>query len=194
MTDPTQNPPPADPPRTMTFRDASAPVQNGAAPLPAPKLQNKGRTVSPEEAAQIQARRTEIRNRHRGENGQFAKEAEQPTPPAPREPVETIELTLPNGRAVKYGPPADVALTFRVIDICGDDNGAAKVAVVRSLLCIREIDGKPVPAIANMVDAQKLANMVGDDGLDVLYLLHNTTWPPLTLRDLPTIKKNHKQP
>jgi hypothetical protein len=178
---------------TFTFGDVSGKQPQPGAP-PAAKMQNRGRQVSTEEAEGIRARRQATFDRARAGNGQFASREPEAPPAPPREPVDSIELTLPNGRAVVYGPPVDVALTLRIIDICGDDASASKVAVVRSLLCVRQVDGKPVAPLASMVDVQKLANMVGDDGLDVLYLLHNTTWPPLTIRDLPAIKKNMRQP
>ncbi|HEV3024371.1 MAG TPA: hypothetical protein VGX76_17970 [Pirellulales bacterium] len=196
MTEPAPPTPPAGESRSFTFGDQTPP-RNGAAPAQTPppaKMQNKGRQATPEEAQQIRDRRQQTFDKARARNGQFASKEPEAPPAPPREPVDSIELTLPNGRAVVYGPPADVALTFRIIDICGDDAGASKVAIVRSLLCIRQIDGKPVGPLANMIDVQKLANMVGDDGLDVLYLLHNTTWPPLTIRDLPAVKKNMRQP
>lgn len=201
--DATDQPPPTAPPSgdrsTFSFGDVSAPTPaNGAAHGPAApppaRMRHRGRQVTDAEADDIRKRRQATFDRARTTGGQFAAKEPDVSPAPPREPVDSIELTLPNGRHVVYGPPADVALTFRIIDICGDDAGAAKVAIVRSLLCVRQIDHKSAPPLASMIDVQKLANMVGDDGLDVLYLLHNTNWPPLTIRDLPAIKKNLRQP
>lgn len=183
--------------RTLTFRDESGPAQpppNGAgtAAPPAAKLKPSGRRASAEETAEIQRQRAAIHDKARERGAAIADE--QPAAPSPpREPVESIELMLPNGRAVEYGPPHDVSLSLRIVDILGDETAAAKVVIVRTVLCVRKIDGRKPPGVANMVDVQKIANMISDDGLDILYVLHNTHWPPITSRDLPAVKKNLRQ-
>jgi hypothetical protein len=202
MSDPKAPQPPASGERPSTFTFGEIRPAGDAPAGPAPharpgnvRLHNNGRRPTDDERAAIQSRRAEIANRHRGEGGRFAAADDKPAAPRPpREPIDTIELDLPNnGLHVKYGPPMGVSLNLRIADLLGDDTNATKVIIVRTLLCVREVDGKPAPAIGTMVDVQKLANMIGDDGIDALYLLHNATWPPLTVLDLPAIKKNPRQ-
>jgi hypothetical protein len=183
---------------TFTFGDVS-PAPNGPKPGPAApaaaKMRNTGRQVSAEEAAAIQARRQATFERARAGNGQFAAKADEPPKAVmpPREDIESIELTLPDGTEVEYGPPRGVSLTLRMIDMLGDDAGERLTAVARTLLCIRKLNGKPPPPVANKIDVQKFANMLGDDAIDILYLLHMRHWRPLMVGDLPAIKKNLRQ-
>jgi hypothetical protein len=118
-----------------------------------------------------------------------------PEPPAtPREDVETIEVELPNGLHVVFGPPQDVSLTVRIATQFPETAGnQALDSIVRVAMSIRSINGDPPPAIGNMVDVQKLANRIGDRGLDVLAYCQAVYWPPLTLGNLPAVKKNLRQ-
>lgn len=109
----------------------------------------------------------------------------------PREDVESIELQLPDGRVVLFGPPPGVSLTARVAMLMAGQPASDELDMVtRVLLCIRSIDDKRMPPITNRVDVQKCANLVGDNGLDVLGYMLKEHWPAVKLGELPMIKKN----
>ena len=110
---------------------------------------------------------------------------------APREDVESIELEMPNGATILFGPPPGVALQMRVASILGNDLSAYTAQVVRSMLCVRQINGRNAPQISNMVDVQKVMNMIGgEDAVDLTCLALTQYWPPATVKDLRVIKKN----
>ena len=115
-------------------------------------------------------------------------------PEKPREDVDSVEVKLPNGLVVEFGPPAGVALTFKLAQILGDmvANPGANMAM-RILMCVRKIEGIPVAMPQNMVEAQGLANRISDDGLDHLASVYMTYWPNLTVKDLGVLKKNLRQ-
>ena len=86
----------------------------------------------------------------------------------PREDIETIELKLPDGRDVVFGPPAGVSLTARVaILMAGQPPSDALDLIARCCISVRSIDGQRPPAITSRVDVQKVANLLGDNSLDV---------------------------
>lgn len=112
-------------------------------------------------------------------------------PPEPREDVSSIELELPNGMTVIFGPPEGVSMSMRVLRLLGTDaENRIMVQIYRVLMCVREINGVDVPTITNRLDVDKLANRIGDQALDILSSAYRKYWPPLTVGDLPEIKKN----
>jgi hypothetical protein len=113
-------------------------------------------------------------------------------PASPREDLESIEFTLPNGMQVVFGPPKGISLTYRIIAMMnGIDTGVAHQRVLRSLLCVRSIDTVPV-TINNDIDANALANRIGDGGIELLNFYLNEYWPPLRRNELPMLKKNQR--
>ena len=115
--------------------------------------------------------------------------AEQP-PHEPIEDVESVEVQLPNGMVVEFGPPRDISLTMRVIKLLGDDAGSMQGMIYQLLLSIRSINGTPVPPITNTIEGEKLANKIGDAGIDILLGVKNEYWKPIRVSQLPILKKN----
>ena len=113
----------------------------------------------------------------------------------PREDIESVELKLPDGRDVVFGPPAGISLTARVAMLmAGTPPSDAMDMIARCCLSVRSLDGKKLPPITNRVDIQKCANIVGDGGLDVLAYVLSEYWPAVKLKELQTIKKNLRGP
>lgn len=135
----------------------------------------------------VAARRAEMQAQAEQEHKATVIETLAEDPPA-REDVESIEITLPDGRVVEFGPPPGVSLTMRVATFPDLPQRAAPVLQV--LLCVRSLNGEPVRALNSMVDMQRLSNQLGDSVIDLLARLYVDLWPPLTVSDLPTIKKN----
>jgi hypothetical protein len=119
--------------------------------------------------------------------------AEDPPAPVVREPIDSIEVKLPNGLHVVFGPPPGISLSTRIArDFPQYDANGQMNTIVRTLMCVREIDGKKPKPIASDVEIQALSNVIGDLGLDLLTAALSEYWPPVTRRDLLQIKKNHR--
>ena len=115
-------------------------------------------------------------------------------PYEPDEDLESVEVQLPNGLLVEFGPPRDVSLTMRIIKILGDNASSDLIGgVYRILLSVRSVNGKPVTPITNSIEAEKLANQLGDAGIDILVMVSKTHWKPIRLSQLPVIKKNQRK-
>ncbi len=154
----------------VTVRSGTASAQT---PAPEPKL------------SAVAARRAQMQAKAAREHQE---EPEAMPEAAPREDVESVELSLPDGRVVEFGPPNGVSLTLRVATF--PDMPPRAVGLVQVLMCVRSIDGQAQRPLNNMVDVQKLANTLGDPAIDLLATLYTELWPPLSPSDLPTIKKN----
>ncbi len=130
---------------------------------------------------------------HKATHAQHAAEQEQadmPPPAKPRENIESLEIKLPDGRVVVFGPPAGVALQMRIANLLGPDLNNFTAMMARAMMSVRTIEGQPPGAIGNMVDVQRVANMLGEDAVDLLMLALNQYWPPVTVAELQIVKKN----
>ena len=151
----------------------------------------------PDEQVQaLRARRAALREKARAEavSGQFAGAepqdgAEDVTVP-PREDVAAVIIALPDGREVEFGPPAGVSLTMRLMTgFAQMPMTAANEVWLKTLMCVRTINGGAVRAVGNIVDAQKLANDIGDEALALLTEAYLQFWPPPRRADLKVIQK-----
>jgi hypothetical protein len=175
---------------TRTLR-VTAPVK----PL-AMDLQTAGegeREFSADQVEQIRKNR-QIAAEHFRANETDDEEAEAPLPTAPIEDIESVEVQLPNGRIVEYGPRGNVSARLRIAQIMGQSNNQILFMTLSTLLNIRAIDGKAVRTITNQTDAQAVANAIGDSGLEVLERVHLQCWPAETQDSLPIVKKNLRGP
>lgn len=120
----------------------------------------------------------------------------EPTEPLPeREDIDTIEIPLRNGLTVVYGPPRGVSLADRIARMyAGRDTSRSEFRLTRLLMGVQSIDGQPVRPLVNEIDRTALANRIGDEGIDLIAHFDQMYWPPLTVGELPTIKKNIRQP
>lgn len=125
-----------------------------------------------------------------GAEHQAAQEEAQQEPAAPREDIESLEIALPNGTLVHFGPPAGVALQMRIASILGQTLNEYTAGMCKTVMSIRSIDGKTIPPVGNLVDVQRVANMVGEEGVDLLMMASATYWPAVTIADLQIVKKN----
>jgi hypothetical protein len=118
-------------------------------------------------------------------------EAAPPEPPQPREDVESIEVKLLDGRVVLFGPPKGVSLTMRIaLNIPEATTNPVLDRMARILMSVREIDGKkPIP-IGNLIDLTRVANEVGDVGIDELFVWLQKFWGDLKISDVQVLKKN----
>ena len=111
---------------------------------------------------------------------------------APVEQVDSVVVQTPVGEIV-FGPPAGISLTLRIANIMGEDNpNRVQSAMLRTLMSVRSIDGKPVSPINSQIEAQLLANMLGDRVLDYLYSTLNEIWPPPGKGELQVLRKNKR--
>jgi hypothetical protein len=114
-----------------------------------------------------------------------------PEPPAPREDVESIEVKLLDGRTVLFGPPKGVSLTMRIAMNFPEATTNPMIdRLARVLMSVQSIDGKRPIQIGNMVDLTKLANEIGDIGIDELFTWLNRYWGDLRINDTQVLKKN----
>jgi hypothetical protein len=112
-------------------------------------------------------------------------------PPPAREPLESIEFTAPNGLVIEYGPRSDISLVDRIARIYNQrDPTIAEFRLTRVLMGIRNINGKPPVTVVDEITRTKLANLVGDEVIDMLMYYDRLHWPPLQVSELPVIRKN----
>ncbi len=110
--------------------------------------------------------------------------------PEVTEHLSSIEVELPGDIRVKFGPPPGVSLTMRIINLAGQrDLGMQASMMLRVLLSVQEVNGVP-KIITNLLDAQKLANDLGDHALDLLSILFVQYWRTPSLQALRVVKKN----
>lgn len=128
-------------------------------------------------------------------------DAADPTPAPPRENIESIEVTLSDGRVVVYGPPNGISLSDRIARLFsgrplqegGPDPGISEYRLTRMLMGVRTINGNAVPVMSDLIQRTKLANQLGDEAIDILHHYDRIYWPPLTTAELPAVKKNLRQ-
>lgn len=149
-----------------------------------------------EQAHALRKRRAELRERARAEaaSGQFAgaddAAQDEMEDVAPREDVVAVVVALPDGRQVEFGPPQGVSLTMRIMTAFGQQQMSPTSEVrMKTLMCVRAIGGVPVRAIGNIVDAQRIANELGDEAIDLLTEAYIEYWPPPRRTDLRVIQK-----
>lgn len=151
---------------------------------------------------QIRERRRQIHEQAKVDASGAGLGPEVETKPAPeREDIESIEITLRDGRVIEYGPPGNISLSDRIARLYstrtlaegGPDPGITEYRLTRLLMGVRAINGKPVHAITNLIERTRLANQLGDQAIDLLNLFDNRHWPPLQESELPVVKKNLRQ-
>ena len=106
----------------------------------------------------------------------------------PREDIESVEVAIPNGSVVLFGPPA-VPASIRLAQMLGPQASNLLISIVSQLLYVRAINGAPVVPVSDIITAQALLNRIGDDGLDVLNAVSAECWPAVNRQALPIIKK-----
>ena len=122
-----------------------------------------------------------------------------PTPAPVREDIDTIEIPLANGLVIEYGPPKGISLQDRIIRMYsgrpilegGPDPGVTEYRMTRILMGVRSINGRPAQC-NDLIQRTKLANTIGDQGIDLLFYYDRLYWPPMTEAELPVIKKNYR--
>ncbi len=149
-------------------------------------------------AEAVRKRRKEIHDQARrdaavAEQQQEAAQEAELAPP--REDIDSIEVTLRNGLTVEYGPPTGISLLDRIARFYGGrDPSVSEFRLTRVLMGIRKIDGKDVAPLTNEIERTKLANRIGDEGIDLLFYFDRLHWPPLRQSELPVAKKKFRAP
>ena len=148
----------------------------------------------------VRARREQIRQQAREDvAGTASPQPKDPTPAPPRENIETIEFSLSDGRVIEYGPPLGVSLQDRILRMYsgraiqdgGPDPGISEYRMTRVLMGVRTVAGKAATC-NDLVQRTRLANLIGDEGLDLLHYFDRLHWPPMTEAELPVVRKNYK--
>lgn len=100
------------------------------------------------------------------------------------------EIQLPDGRVVVMAPPGG-GIMRKIATMLG--NGETNVGLMlgwlKAILYVRTIDGSPVQSVNTVVDAQRVADILGDIGEDCIMMAYQEYWPPVSIEDLQTIKK-----
>lgn len=163
--------------------DAELRISSRAEPKP------EARKNRDEKNAALTKSANEMRERNAAEA--LGSSQETAAAPPPREDVESIEVELHDKRKVVLGPPSGVSLTMRIAMTIPDATTNPVVdKLARLLLSVRSVDGKvPIP-IANIVDLTKMANVIGDVGVDELNFWYDRHWGNVRISDLQLLKKN----
>lgn len=107
--------------------------------------------------------------------------------------VDYVEVDLPDGRKIEYGPPPNVSLSMQTAIILGAASANPTLNTIAQVcLSVRKIDGHPIRAIGDLLGIQKLANILGDRAIDILFKVDRDTWPPLQLDDMPAVRKTFR--
>lgn len=113
-------------------------------------------------------------------------------PEAPREPLASVLVSTPAGE-ILFGPPTGISLTMRIAMMLGEKNANRTQQIcLRTLMCVQAIDGQRVDPITSEVEAQYLANMLGDGVMDFLFGVLHEYWPPPNKQDLRVLSKNKR--
>ena len=162
------------------------------APRAAPKL-NPARQANEALGEQVRRRRKQIHEQARVDAAvaeQAEEAAKEVKPPEPREDIDSVEVTLRNGLTVEYGPPTGISLLDRIARFYGGrDPSVSEFRLTRILMGVRTVNGKVVAPVSNEIERTKLANRIGDEGIDLLFYYDRTYWPPLRQAELPSVKK-----
>ncbi len=105
---------------------------------------------------------------------------------------DSYEIDLQDGRTATMRMPAGSMMRTIAI-IAGEMDKASPLLTVswlKPLMYVSAIDGKPIPAIRNMTEAQRVSDMLGDRGCDIIAYAWQKLWPPLTDEDEKSIIKN----
>ncbi len=122
----------------------------------------------------------------------LTKAAAAAAPEIPPEQLDSVIVQTPAGE-VEFGPPSGVSMTLRIAQMLGDSNGnRLYLAALRTLMCVRKIDGKPVTPVTSEVEAQYLANLLGDSTVDYLFTVYVENWPPPGKGELQVLRKNKR--
>lgn len=114
-----------------------------------------------------------------------------------REPLDSITVTGLSASGepleIEFGPPSGVSMTMRVAIMLGDENfNRTGVAMIRTLMCVRSVNGQKVTPITSKVEAQHLANILGDVLVDQLFMLYAENWSPANGGELQVLRKNKR--
>lgn len=110
----------------------------------------------------------------------------------PPEQLDSVVVKTPIG-IIEFGPPTGISTTLRIALMMGEDNpNRMQTAMLRTLMSIRTIDGSKISPINSMVEAQALANIVGDGVLDYLYGMLTEYFPAPRKADLQVLQKNKR--
>ncbi len=103
---------------------------------------------------------------------------------------EARSFVLPDGREVTMAPPSG-GIIRKVATILGDSESNLGLMMLwaKAMLYVRSVDGSPMPSINSIVDAQKVADILGGQGEEIVMNAYSEFWPPMSVKDLPTIKK-----
>jgi hypothetical protein len=131
-----------------------------------------------------------------GKEAEAAVEKEKQTEPAASTTAAMptqVEFTLPGGKVVKMGKPAiPVKLLLPALMASNEFNPQSMLyqeLLVRTILHVREIDGKPTPTVENFGQIQQIALQLGDQGLEAAELIMAKNFPTLTEAQLQIVKK-----
>jgi hypothetical protein len=113
-------------------------------------------------------------------------------PAEPVEDIESVEIELPNGRVVVYGPTRGKSHALALSRIFRGPAALAPLGqqVVDQLFNIRSIDGQEVEWPKTIGEAQAIMDLIDDDGWEHLSLAQRLYWPNVTEDRLKVLKKN----
>lgn len=118
--------------------------------------------------------------------------AETSKPAVPVEKFESLTLQTPIGE-IEFGPPSGISLTMRIATMMGESNpNRVTNAMLRTLMSVRSVNGRKVSPVTSMIEAQFLANELGDNILDFLFGTMAEYWPPPGPAELQVIRKSKR--
>lgn len=107
----------------------------------------------------------------------------------PRERLAAVEIELPSGQVVEFGPPSGVTVAAKLLTFFGGrDPSKAEETITTTMLYIKAIDGSPIE-VRDTIQRDKLLNQIGDDGLLILNYARSQYWPGPLVSDLKIVKK-----
>lgn len=99
-------------------------------------------------------------------------------------------FVLPDGREVVMAPPSG-GIIRKVAMILGDSESNLGLMMLwtKAMMYVRSIDGSPMTVPNTIVDVQRVADILGGQGEEIVMSAYSEFWPSMSVKDLPTIKK-----
>lgn len=97
---------------------------------------------------------------------------------------------LPDGREVIMAAPSG-GIVRKVAVMISDVNANMGLMLLwlKSMMHVQSVDGSQMPTVNTIVDAQRIADVLGSVGEEIVMGGYHEFWPPVSIGDLQTVKK-----
>lgn len=99
-------------------------------------------------------------------------------------------FVLPDGREVVMAAPSGGIVRKVAIMLNDTDaNMGLLLLWLKAMMHVQSIDGSPMPTVNTIVDAQRIADVLGAVGEEIALSGYQEFWPAISIKDLQAVKK-----